>query len=557
MLDEECLIPKGTDAEYVKKMNNAFESNRLYNEPSLRKGTLIQGIPAADNPNTKLSFCITHYAGEVMYTATGWLEKNRGALHTDLIGMLQVSEDKVLTKLFTEWRQKSPSVSFVYRASLRALSDTMAKTKQHYIRCLKPNFEKKADLFNGDVISRQLRYTGCSAVVEIQRSGYPVSFSHADFVRQYRCIAFEQPALIDATLGNTTIARNILEYVQKEHSTAKLEEAWLTSLKVQVGRTKVFMRDEVLRMLELPRTSVLGRAALCVQRYGRTYLVARAVSSVRFHFVAVAAIKKAIEDKNVQMASAKMAELKEKWKTINAGSGASSVIQSIAERLVELEEEVDELKYFDKIEFENGERYEGAWRGDTMNGKGTYYYASGNVYRGQWKDGNREGVGEHTWAEGFKYTGQWANNTMHGTGKYVFPAGSEYDGEYVNGVRTGQGTYKHANGSVYKGSFLSGKKHGHGEHFDASGKLVYEGQFAADKEHGEGRFILGNGAVYEGQFENGKKTGRAKFTDPSGVVYEGDFVDGQREGYGKYINPDGSVAHDGQWKANHPVTDVS
>ena len=33
---------------------------------------------------------------------------------------------------------------------------------------------------------------------------------------------------------------------------------------------------------------------------------------------------------------------------------------------------VDELKYFDKIEFENGERYEGAWRGDTMNGKGTY-----------------------------------------------------------------------------------------------------------------------------------------------------------------------------------------
>ena len=36
----------------------------------------------------------------------------------------------------------------------------------------------------------------------------------------------------------------------------------------------------------------------------------------------------------------------------------------------------------------------------------------------------------------------------------------------------------------------------------------------------------------------------------------GDFVDGQREGYGKYINPDGSVAHDGQWKANHPVTDA-
>jgi len=494
----------------------------------------------------------------VMYTATGWLEKNRGALHTDLIGMLMMSEDKTLKEMFTEWRQKSPSVSFVYRQSLRSLSERMAKTKQHYIRCLKPNFEKKADLFNGEVITRQLKYTGCSAVVEIQRSGYPMSFAHADFVRQYRCIAFEKPALIDASLGNTAICRNILEYVQAEHSpSAAKGESWLASLKVQVGRTKVFMRDEILRHLELPRTSVLGRAALCVQRFARTYLVSKAVSSVRFHFVAVGQIRKALEDKDVQAASSKMTELKAKWKKINAGVGASPVIKSIADRLSELEDEVDELKYFDKIEFENGERYEGAWKNDTMNGKGTYYYASGNLYKGQWKDGNREGVGEHTWAEGFKYTGQWADNTMHGMGKYVFPAGSEYEGEYVNGVRTGQGRYKHANGSVYKGGFLSGKKHGHGAHYDKDGKLVYEGEFAADKEHGTGRFILGNGAVYEGQFDNGKKTGKAKFTDPSGVVYEGDFVDGQREGYGKYINPDGSVAHDGLWKANHPVTDVS
>ena len=69
------------------------------------------------------------------------------------------------------------TVGYAYRASLRALSDTMAATNQHYIRCLKPNMQKQPMLFHGDVMSRQLAYTGCSAVVQIQRSGYPVPFA--------------------------------------------------------------------------------------------------------------------------------------------------------------------------------------------------------------------------------------------------------------------------------------------------------------------------------------------------------------------------------------------
>ena len=49
-------------------------------------------------------------------------------------------------------RRPSPhQVGFAYRASLRALSDTMAATNQHYIRCLKPNMQKTPMLFHGDV----------------------------------------------------------------------------------------------------------------------------------------------------------------------------------------------------------------------------------------------------------------------------------------------------------------------------------------------------------------------------------------------------------------------
>ena len=94
-------------------------------------------------------------------------------------------------------------------ASLRALSDTMAATHQHYIRCLKPNMVKKAELFHGDVLTRQLKYTGCAAVVEIQRSGYPVSLSHGEFLGRYRCIALSLPQLC-STIARASAALALL-----------------------------------------------------------------------------------------------------------------------------------------------------------------------------------------------------------------------------------------------------------------------------------------------------------------------------------------------------------
>lgn len=88
-----------------------------------------------------------------MYTSDKWLEKNKGALHSDLLLMLQLSTNPTVSSLFVEWKPKMPSVSFVYRNSLRQLSDTMAATDQHFIRCIKPNTDKKPDFFSGQVNS--------------------------------------------------------------------------------------------------------------------------------------------------------------------------------------------------------------------------------------------------------------------------------------------------------------------------------------------------------------------------------------------------------------------
>ena len=39
--------------------------------------------------------------------------------------------------------------------------------------------------------------------------------------------------------------------------------------------------------------------------------------------------------------------------------------------------------------FANGNKYEGEYKDNKKNGKGTYIYANGDKYKGEWKNGKK------------------------------------------------------------------------------------------------------------------------------------------------------------------------
>ena len=337
LLDEECRIQQGSEEAYVTKMHEAFPQHEHYARPkptvSKRAGTKGAAtsdgaMGVAEKDLFKLRFVVHHYAGEVAYTAYQWLDKNRGVVRPELLGLLMDSGNPLLAESFGEAalttdrdaKGKPLSVSGAFRASLRQLSATLLQTSARYVRCIKPNVEKKPGVFDGHFVERQLRYTGVGAVIEIQRSGYPIAIVKADFVRRYRCCCLG--TAVDADVDVAT--RQVLAAVQQA---AGVPGSWLSELAAQLGKTKIFMRDEVVRALETTRDVMQDRAATMLSREARRRLARRAATQLRASSALCGRLREQLDAHEVEAASVTLDEARALW---DAAASLPSLFNSAA-----------------------------------------------------------------------------------------------------------------------------------------------------------------------------------------------------------------------------------
>lgn len=90
LLEEESALPTTTDTTLVAKFHHHWEGKSphyLYVKQQAQS-----------------SFGISHYAGEVMYNVSSFLEKNRDSINPDVIAIFWESKSKIVATLF-----KTPS----------------------------------------------------------------------------------------------------------------------------------------------------------------------------------------------------------------------------------------------------------------------------------------------------------------------------------------------------------------------------------------------------------------------------------------------------------------
>jgi len=252
LLAEECFFPSGSDASWLQKIKSQHARHANFSEERL----------------DRTAFTISHYPGKVTYQSTGFLEKNKDPLSQDLVVLMQFSDDDFVKTLFEEKQstamagsvRRFKSAKFVglidgFRTSLNQLVKTLEGTKTHFIRCVKPNMDKKPDNFVFDVMQRQLYTSGVVQAVQATRKGFPDHLPFAELLSRFELV-------VPKSATNKKGADGVR---------ALLSSAGVSDKEFRIGKTKVFLGVGVLDQLEQRRMEYIASKVLSMQMLVRAY----------------------------------------------------------------------------------------------------------------------------------------------------------------------------------------------------------------------------------------------------------------------------------------------
>lgn len=169
--------------------------------------------------------------------------------------------------------KRNPTVTAQFQVSLHLLLDTLSRANPYFVRCIKSNEDKKADLFDDVCVLLQLRYTGMLETVRIRQSGYPVRLLYTEFVQQYRIL------LKQGLKSGKSDIRAFLERLQ------------LNTDNYQMGKTKIFMRETEKVNLDLVLHEEILKRIVTLQRWVRVWFARRSYLQKRLALRNQAALK--------------------------------------------------------------------------------------------------------------------------------------------------------------------------------------------------------------------------------------------------------------------------
>ncbi|CAM9230887.1 unnamed protein product [Bubo scandiacus] len=291
LLDEESRFPQATDQTLVEKFEDNLKSKYFWRPKRV-----------------DLTFGIYHYAGKVLYNASGFLAKNRDTLPADIVLLLRSSENNLTRQLATHpltktgnlahtkskttisyqmWTpqksishtknetgdtghhprettsMKTQTVASYFRYSLMDLLSKMVVGQPHFVRCIKPNNDRQANKFDKEKVLVQLRYTGILETARIRRQGYSHRILFANFIKRYYLICYKT---------------NDDPPVSPETCAAILEKAHLDNW--VLGKTKVFLKYYHVEQLNLMRKETVDMIIL-IQACVRGWLGSRRYKKIK------------------------------------------------------------------------------------------------------------------------------------------------------------------------------------------------------------------------------------------------------------------------------------
>ena len=257
-LDDECVYPRGTDKTFYEK---------LCSNPFLKKHDHF-GVPDSKRRPRKARdaslFVIRHYAGDVTYCVDGFLDKNKDLTWKDILVLGESSELSIMSSMFPAGKSNSrgtkrpPTIGTSFKKQVNSLMHALEQCQPHYIRCIKSNNQKKAMVFEDELVLHQVKYLGLLENVRVRRAGFAFRETFERFLGRYKMLTKETwpqwngdpRAGCGAIMRDKRIAEN----------------------EFQMGKTKIFVRNpQTVFMLEEQRERRVHELVTKIQAVYRSW----------------------------------------------------------------------------------------------------------------------------------------------------------------------------------------------------------------------------------------------------------------------------------------------
>ncbi|CAH0729426.1 unnamed protein product, partial [Brenthis ino] len=271
-LDAECAA-RTSPEQYVVRIKNAHRGH-----PRL----------AEARPPHPRRFAVRHYAGEVTYDASDFLDANRDAVPDELLAAFdtRTCEFGFATHLFgaelkalaaaggpcgaqfraapTAAAAPAPASTLTqdFHTRLDNLLRTLVHARPHFVRCLRANANETPMLFDRATVARQVRALQILETVQLMASGYPHRMRFRAFSSRYRAL-WRRGAGAGVERESGAACARVLRSVAA--AAAPPAPASPAAVRWALGKRHVFLSEGMRQVLERMRRARRQAAAERIQ----------------------------------------------------------------------------------------------------------------------------------------------------------------------------------------------------------------------------------------------------------------------------------------------------
>jgi myosin heavy subunit len=196
------------------------------------------------------TFIIKHFAAVVTYTVGSFIPKNDDSVPQDLQEVLLSSKISIFQDCglsATPSDKKPKSVCGKFNQQMKSLTDTLNSTQCNFIRCVKPNSQMKAGLYDNKYTVDQLRSLGVIQTCEVLKVGLPSRVNYNVFEPSIREALPEELKELFTPFGPKKLAEALCWASEIPKEDYRLG---LTRIFFRAG--KIFHMDTILQKMETP-----------------------------------------------------------------------------------------------------------------------------------------------------------------------------------------------------------------------------------------------------------------------------------------------------------------